>query len=303
MTAEIVSWTSVSYQIRDGFWLKYKSILKRIDMGLPCGAVVGLVGANGAGKTTLMKLGAGILSPSRGRVDIHGVAARTAKARARIGFLTEQQYLYPNSKLYEWLEMLGRLSGLSGKTLRYRIDQVADQFDLQPFLHSYMRTISKGQLQRAGISQVFLHEPDILFLDEPMSGLDPYWRKRLMDILLKFKQGGGSILFSSHILYDVEKLADTIYVIEKGAMKDSDILRSRFQDIQAYEIEYRCADPVNPSELNAADDVIPLPNGHFQISISPEKKNEWLQLSVSGAVDIIELRAVQLDIQDTLRGN
>lgn len=219
MSDPILEWQNVSYSVRHGFWLSKKKIIKDFSLQLKKGSVTGLIGANGAGKTTSIKLGAGLIEPEAGQVLINGVSASDADARSRIGLLTENQYIYPTLKLNEWLRMLGRISGLKDSGLKKRIEYVLEMVDLGDRADHLMRHFSKGQLQRAGIAQTFLHEPEIVLLDEPMSGLDPFWRSRIHTVLSDFSKAGGTVLFSSHIISDVLKLSDKIAVIKSGSIQ------------------------------------------------------------------------------------
>ena len=214
-----LSLDKIDYFIRDGFLLKKQKILNGVDFDIQAGEAVGLVGQNGAGKTTLLKICSGILSPSCGQALIMGQESLSCNARKKISFLTENQYIYPYLTLKEWLYFLGRCSGVSTILLAKRVASLIDEFELNEHIDSQIKVLSKGQKQRALISQLFLNEPKILILDEPMSGLDHVWREHMRVKLNNFRDNGGTVFFSSHILYDIETICDRIVYLKDGEVR------------------------------------------------------------------------------------
>jgi ABC-2 type transport system ATP-binding protein len=231
-----MQWKDVSFSVRHGFLMKNRAILRNINLNVSKGSVLGLVGPNGAGKTTTLKLGAGLLAPDCGSVLINGKNATDKMARTFLGLLTETQYIYPHMQLKEWLIMLAGLSGISGRSSRHRADEMLAEVELVKQKNQMMHTLSKGQLQRAGLAQALLHDPDILLLDEPMSGLDPYWRYKILNILIEYKKKGGTIVFSSHILGDVETLSDKVALLQKGKIIWSGRLKELDRKVAGYKI-------------------------------------------------------------------
>ncbi len=302
MSRMAIQWNSVSFSVRQGFWMKSKRIVSDMNLAVPMGTVLGMVGPNGAGKTTTIKLGAGLLHPESGRVLIQEHPATESGARACIGLLTETQYIYPYLRLQEWLMMMGRLSGLDGKRLVRRVAEVIELMDLKAQSRQFVKTLSKGQLQRAGLAQALLHEPDILFLDEPMSGLDPYWRHRVQHILLDLKSGGRTILFSSHILVDVEKLSDQVALISGGRLRWAGRLSELSRNIKGYEAVCRTEHPEILKKIAHDGKIVQHPGGEWTVSISPDQKEELLRLVANSATDIVSLRPVQEEIEEVLFG-
>jgi len=230
-----LSLENIDYSINYGFFLKKKEIIKNLSLNVFKGEIFGLVGSNGAGKTTTIKLGMGLLKPDNGIIKVFGISPEKAGSRKKIGFLTENQYVYPYLTLREWLEMLGSISGIESEKLKFQIKRVVSLVELDSFLNEKLKNLSKGQVQRAGIAQALLGKPSILVLDEPMSGLDPLWRHRIKKILKKFNEKGGTIIFSSHIMSDVLSLSNRIGIIEKGKLKwcgkikDLDLNKANYQ--------------------------------------------------------------------------
>lgn len=214
-----VEWNNVGYYINHGFFLKKNQIINDFDLKVDKGTSLGLIGPNGAGKTSAIKLGVGLVKPSKGWVKINGNLASETKSRTDIGYLTENQYIYPHLRLFEWLEMLGKLSGISGNKIKSEVDRVLSIVELEDKSIEKLKVLSKGQIQRAGLAQALLNNPSILFLDEPMSGLDPVWRYKFKQIFLNLKKNGTTIIFSSHIISDILSLSDKIAYIESGNLK------------------------------------------------------------------------------------
>lgn len=208
----------VDQVFRTGFWLKKVQILHGIDLTLSGRSTVGLVGANGAGKTTLLHLIVGLRKPTRGHVKIFGFDAQTFQARAKIGYLPERPYFHEHLTGEGMLKYFGALSGLSSKIIQSRIPTVLARVGMEEARRVELRRYSKGMLQRIGIAQALIHDPELLVLDEPMSGLDPVGRKEIRKLLTQLASEGRTVLFSSHIISDVEAVCDRVVAIEKGRL-------------------------------------------------------------------------------------
>lgn len=273
-----------------------------MDITVPEGTVMGLVGPNGAGKTTTIKLGAGLLQPESGKVLINGRLATEANARFCLGLLTETQYIYPHLRLRECLIMVAGLSGLKEKKRVLRVNEVLELMELSGQANQLMHTLSKGQLQRAGLAQALVHEPSILLLDEPMSGLDPYWRYRVQKILLDFKSAGGTILFSSHILADVERISDKVVLIEEGRHRWTGRLADLPRNIKGYETICRTKQPEKLRNLTYNGKIVPQPNGGWLLSITKNQKEELLRLASAGTINLESFRPIQEETEEILFG-
>jgi ABC-2 type transport system ATP-binding protein len=215
----ILEVSQVSQSFRTGFWMKRVRILHEVSLRVPERSIFGFLGANGAGKTTLIHLIAGLHRPTAGRVMIAGDDATSMKARAKIGYLPERPYFYEHLTGQQFLTYFGRLSGMSGPKIRDRIAAVLARVGMTQARDVELRKYSKGMLQRIGIAQAILHEPQFLVLDEPMSGLDPLGRKEMRELILSLAQQGHTVFFSTHVIPDVEAICDQIALIEKGRIK------------------------------------------------------------------------------------
>jgi ABC-2 type transport system ATP-binding protein len=192
--------------------------------------IFGFLGPNGAGKTTTIKMLTGLIAPSSGSATLFGHAVPSAKAMGRVGFMPENPYVYPYLTPTEFVEMCGRLSGLSAGATRDRTHKVLDQVGILYAADRPVRRLSKGMLQRTGLAAALVADPELLILDEPMSGLDPVGRKEVRDLILDERRAGRTIFFSTHILSDVETLCDRVTILRQGAVvvsgKLSELLRS-----------------------------------------------------------------------------
>lgn len=203
-----------------GFWRKRpKQALKPLQLQVETGEVFGFLGPNGAGKTTTLKMLMGLVFPTRGSAKILGVDVNDPEVKAKIGFLPEQPYFYDYLTARELLAYYGRLSGVSAKEISKRAETMLARVGLKDAGDLQLRKFSKGMLQRVGIAQAILHDPQVVFLDEPMSGLDPMGRREVRDLIGELKREGKTIFFSTHILSDAEALCDRVAVIHQGELR------------------------------------------------------------------------------------
>jgi ABC-2 type transport system ATP-binding protein len=180
------------------------------------GEIFGFLGPNGAGKTTTIKMLMGLIAPTAGTMEILGVRAPDPDVMARVGFLPESPYIYPYLSPREFVTLCARLSGLGGTKLRDRVAQVLDRVGMSYASDRAVAALSKGMLQRVALAAALVHDPELLVLDEPMSGLDPVGRKEVRDLIVEEKQRGHTVFFSSHILSDVEMLCDRVCILRRG---------------------------------------------------------------------------------------
>lgn len=190
--------------------------LKNLDLQIKTGEVFGFLGPNGAGKSTTIKLVMGLLQPTSGTASIMGVDSTQTESRFRVGFLPENPAFYDYLSAEEYVGFVGAQFRMDAALLKRRSDEVLKRLDLWEARKRPMRGYSKGMVQRVGLAQTLVHDPDVYILDEPMSGLDPIGRALVKDIILDLKKRGKSVFFSTHITDDVEKVCDRVGVIVKG---------------------------------------------------------------------------------------
>jgi ABC-2 type transport system ATP-binding protein len=203
---------------RSPWTLRITGGLEPLDFDLPRGEVLGLLGPNGAGKTTTLKLLTGLLRPTRGRAWLLGESIESDASRRRMGFLPEQPYFYDYLNGVEYLEFVGRLSGLLAAEAGVRARRWLGQVGLGDRPRTLLRKYSKGMLQRLGLAAALIHDPELVILDEPMTGLDPFGRRDVRELILEQRERGVSVLFSSHILPDVEMLCDRVVILHRGRL-------------------------------------------------------------------------------------
>src|SRR3954468_5861115 len=205
---------------RVGFWRKRpKRALQPLHLTVEEGEVFGFLGPNGAGKTTTLKMLMGLVFPSGGSARILGREWTDPEVKAQIGFLPEQPYFYDYLTAHELLDYYGQLSGVPAKDRKRRVEEVLLRVGLTDVKGMQLRKFSKGMLQRVGIAQAIVHDPKLVLLDEPMSGLDPLGRREVRDLIQELNQEGKTIFFSTHILSDAEPLCDRVAVLNHGELR------------------------------------------------------------------------------------
>src|ERR1700688_1269319 len=203
-----------------GFWRKrMRRSLDNLSLQVEEGEVFGFLGPNGAGKTTTLKLLMGLTFPTAGSARIRGRSIDDIQMHREIGFLPEQPYFYDYLTARELLDYYARFSNYSAAERHERVVRFLDRVGLATAADVQLRKFSKGMLQRVGIAQAILHDPQVVFLDEPMSGLDPVGRREVRNIILDLKRQGRTIFFSTHILSDAEMLCDRVAVLVDGKLR------------------------------------------------------------------------------------
>jgi ABC-2 type transport system ATP-binding protein len=195
-----------------------RSALEDLTLTVPRGEVFGYLGPNGSGKTTTLKLLIGLLRPDRGTARVLGAPHTERSWRHRAGYLPENPYLYDYLTPEEYLDYAGRLFGMPKAERRDRSRQLLTRVGLADSARVPMRRFSKGMLQRAGLAQALLNDPELVFLDEPMSGLDPIGRHMVKEVILDLRSRGRTVFFSTHILADAESLCDRVGLLRGGRL-------------------------------------------------------------------------------------
>ncbi|OYQ65122.1 multidrug ABC transporter ATP-binding protein [Pseudanabaena sp. SR411] len=227
---------------RTGFWLNQKiSSLQDFSLTIRQGETFGVLGPNGAGKTTLLKILLGIVKPTSGTGEILGYPLGDRAAKQSIGYLPENAYYYDYLTGWELLDFIGSLFGVAPSLRRQRIADLLDLVGLSQSVarKKQLRQYSKGMVQRIGVAQALINDPEIVFLDEPMSGLDPVGRYQVREIILMLKNQGKTVFFNSHILSDVELICDRIGILNKGELVAMGTLNELLGTEQSYQVSGR----------------------------------------------------------------
>ena len=218
VTDHVVQIDNIRKVFRVGFWGRRVTAVDQLSLDVRRGEVFGFLGPNGAGKTTTLKMLMGLIYPTSGQARIFGHAVGDPAAKAKLGFLPESPYFYDYLTSREFLSFYGHLFGLWGGALNKRVDELLDLVGMTHARDLQLRKFSKGMLQRVGIAQALINDPELVVLDEPMSGLDPIGRKEVRDLIFRLKETGKTVMFSSHILHDAELLCDRVAMIMKGRL-------------------------------------------------------------------------------------
>jgi ABC-2 type transport system ATP-binding protein len=211
---------ALSKTFRVGFWARKVRAVEDLSFSVNAGEIFGLLGPNGAGKTTTLKMLLGFVRPSAGQAFIGGAPAGTVASRRGLGYLPENPALYEFLRGDEYLVFAGRLAGLSLADARRRSAELLERVGLAGRADRPIRKFSKGMVQRLGVAQALIGDPRIVILDEPMSGLDPIGRKDVRDLILALREEGRTVLFSTHILSDVEAICDRVGILVEGRLTD-----------------------------------------------------------------------------------
>jgi ABC-2 type transport system ATP-binding protein len=220
--------------------------VRDLDLRVKPGEVYGLLGPNGSGKSTTLKIVLGLVSPTRGRTEIFGRSSRLVESREAVGFLPENPYFYEFLTGTETLRFFGQLCGLSGASLRKRVDEMLELVGLTDARDRRLRGYSKGMLQRIGLAQALINEPRLVVLDEPTAGVDPAGSRQIRDLIVDLRRRGITILLSSHLLAQVQEVCDRVGILADGAL----VREGRLEELIAIE---------NQTELvleNASDKLV-----------------------------------------------
>lgn len=221
---------------RSGFLRRAYVALNDLDLDVRSGEVLGYIGPNGAGKTTTIKMLMGLNLPTAGTVKLLGRPLSDRTVRRRIGFLPERPYFYDYLTAQEFLHFYGTLHGMAKADRQRRIDELLPLVHMERARHVQLRKFSKGMLQRVGVAQALINDPDLVVLDEPSSGLDPMGRMLIRDIILGLKERGTTVMLASHILSDVEEICDRVAIVAGGELRQvasvSDLVGHKVQSVE-----------------------------------------------------------------------
>ena len=283
--------TGLRKEFRQGFFLRRVLAVKGVSFEVESGEIFGFLGPNGAGKTTTIKMLTGLISATGGEATLFGDPVPSPRALSRVGFLPENPYVYPYLSPTEFVELCARLSGLSGRAARDRTRQVLDQVGVLYAADRPVRRLSKGMLQRTGLAAALVSDPELLILDEPMSGLDPVGRKEVRDLILEERKNGRTIFFSTHILSDVETMCDRVAILRRGEVVVSgrlgELLRS---DVRRTDVALVGASADFAQECAAAGHVVRRLGARLVVEIEGEAKvSSLLKRALDQGVTVSEV--------------
>jgi ABC-2 type transport system ATP-binding protein len=284
-----------------GFWRKRpRRALDHLDLQVETGEVFGLLGPNGAGKSTTLKILLRLIFPTSGSARLLGRRLDDIELHRRIGYLPENPYFYDHLSAEEFLRYAGQLCGLSRSNLRRRVGELLERVGLAEFRSLPLRKFSKGMIQRVGIAQALVNNPELIFLDEPLSGLDPLGRREVRNLILQLKTEGKTVFFSTHILPDAETLCDRVAVLNRGRLHGCGELHALLQsDTSATEI---VLENPSPEVLRAVAPFCPSPirtGARVRAVLStPSDVEKCLQAVFALHAKLISLNPVGISLED-----
>ena len=229
---------------RSHLWLRPRVVLDGLSLSVTAGTIHGLLGPNGAGKTTALRILLGLLRPDAGTAEIAGRPSTDPEARRSLGFLPENPYFYDYLTAREFLDLSARLAGVPPRDRRERTGQLISAVGMEGRDDIPLRRCSKGMVQRVGMAQALIGDPEVLVLDEPMSGLDPVGRREFRDLILARRRAGRTVFFSSHILQDAEMICDRVSILEGGRLAvEGDLASLLSGEVRFWEVTVTGCDP------------------------------------------------------------
>ena len=254
--------------------------LTNLSLDIEQGEIFGFLGPNGAGKSTTIKTLMGLIRATSGGGSIMGKDIASPEARRHVGYLPENPAFYDYLSAEEYLAFVGKTFSMDLAVLKEKSADILHQLDLWDARKRPMRSYSKGMVQRVGLAQALLHDPEVYILDEPMSGLDPIGRALVKDIMMDLKRRGKSVFFSTHITADVESVSDRVGVIVKGEMKCvRKVDEITVDGLTGYQVRYRGNEDDAPDTLHVSKDDLPATLSQLQsagnqvLMVEPERKN------------------------------
>jgi len=283
---------------RIGFLRKKVAAVRGISFDVFPGEIFGLLGPNGAGKTTTIKTILRLVHPSSGSVELFGGSPDDPATRAKVGYMPENPYVYQYLKPLEFLDLCGRLVGMDRKERRERAEEMIDQVKLRHAVDRPIGRFSKGMMQRVGLAQALLHDPQLLILDEPMSGLDPIGRKEVRDVLLAQRDAGKTLLFTSHVLSDVEVLCDRVVILRKGKVRAAGAVKELVRaEVERYELELAEASEALEAKLAELGEVVRHPARLHVVLHERDEVDRAVKLAADADAHLVALRPQQRSLE------
>jgi len=273
--------------------------LDNISLTVSEGEIFGFLGPNGAGKTSTLKIMTGLNRSTSGSILLFGQDGRDPQVRKIMGYLPEQPYFYDYLTAREFLTFYARLFGLKGETIASKTEFLLKMVDLERARDLPLRKFSKGMLQRIGIAQALINDPKLVIFDEPMSGLDPIGRREVRDMILRMRQEGKTVFFSSHIISDVEMICDRVAILDKGKIRAEGKIEDLLQKKSVTrEIEFSVSNPGVIQELGSFGTVIMKTPERVLISVAEDHVEQVLDIARRQGAKILSLVAHKQSLEE-----
>ena len=285
-----------------GFWRKRpKRSLDKLSLQVEQGEVFGFLGPNGAGKTTTLKILLNLIFPTSGEARILGRPPGDVAAKRRLGYLPENPYFYDYLTAEELMTYFAGLLGLPSRERKARVSSLLDQVGIGAERRLQLRKFSKGMLQRVGIAQALLNEPELVILDEPMSGLDPLGRRDVRALILRLRDRGCTVFFSSHVLSDAEALCSRVAILAKGRL----VANGRLSDMLAFKargwelVVANASDALVTSLSRRVRRAVPIGDGRYslELPLTPPPEQLLAELTTAGA-HLVSLNPLRETLED-----
>ena len=297
----MVAFENVTKTYPGGLERRAARALRGISFSLERGEVVAYVGPNGAGKTTSLNILLGLVKPSSGHVTVAGRPPTETATRAMVGYLPERPYFYEQLSAREFLRLCGRLSGMDSRRIDQRSDELLARMGLSDASSRRLRHFSRGMLQRIGLAQALLHDPALLVLDEPMSGLDPIGRRLAREIIAEAKAQGTTVLYSSHILADAELVADRVAVLVDGELKTlSPLTELRASEQDRLELVLGPTVTVSLEQIAQQWPEGRAVGGAWALSVNEAELQRAIAQAITRGARVVQVQRQQSPLEDTL---
>ncbi len=284
-----------------GFWRKRpKKALQALNLRVEPGEIFGLLGPNGAGKTTTLKLLFRLVFPTSGTARILGKDIADVSMHGRVGYLPENPYFYDHLTAEEYLTFVADLFGVPSRARRNRVGDLIQQAGLTEASDVPLRRFSKGMVQRVGIAQALVNDPEVVFLDEPMSGLDPLGRREVRDLILRLKEQKKTVFFSTHILPDAEMLCDRVAILNRGRLLGCGELSKILNlGVHATEIVLENPTPETLAELSSYSSALVQTGGRVRLEV-PEQDDvaKVLAIVLHRHARIVSVNPLKMSLED-----
>ena len=284
---------------RSGFVRKKIKVINDVTFKVEAGEVFGIAGPNGAGKTTIFKCILGFIKPTSGSIRIFQKPSDHSELKKLLGYLPENPYFYEYLSGFELMKYMGKLHGIKGKLLSKRIDDLLEKVNLTSASKVQLRKYSKGMLQRIGIAQALINDPEFIILDEPMSGLDPLGRREVRDLILELKKSGKTVILSSHILSDLEALCDKVCFIFRGKVMKLGSIYDLYNEIDS---EYEAVVQKSNADLSVLEKINIIKyvqrEDHVVINFSEKHKSSVIEFIQSNKMNLVSMHPIRTSLEN-----
>lgn len=286
-------------EFRSGFLRKRIKVLNDITFSVEPGEVFGIAGPNGAGKTTIFKCILGFIKPTSGSIRIFQKPSDHSELKKLLGYLPENPYFYEYLSGFELMKYMGKLHGIEGKLLSKRIDELLEKVNLTSASKVQLRKYSKGMLQRIGIAQALINDPEFIIFDEPMSGLDPLGRREVRDLILELKKSGKTVILSSHILSDLEALCDKVCFIFRGKVMKLGSIYDLYNEIDS---EYEAVVQKSNADLSVLEKIDTIKyeqrEDYVVINFNEKHKSSVIEFIQRNKMNLVSMHPIRTSLEN-----